>query len=393
MDAFFASVEQRDLPYLRGRSVIVGGSREGRGVVAAASYEAREYGIHSAMSMAMAIKLCPDAVFIEGNIDKYIDACRRIFDLCSRCCDTLEIVSIDEVYLLFREKWNVVVERSAMLKEKVYAETGLICSMGVAPNRILAKLASSMEKPNGFTILLPKDLPGSIAFLPVSRLWGIGKKTASLFKADDITTIGELLTAEEWRIRAHLGTQGFDLIKTVCGAPDKPLPPTKEKSLGHEFTFHKDLEPYGYFWSEVRRLCDQVSRRLRVNHYQGRIVRVKLRWKSFETHTHQMVSNTDLQNPFNLYRVASRLIHDLLKPRRKIRLVGVTVAEIYDAIETDLLHVIFPEVRVQQKLISAIDTIWDRYGEESLIRASLIPARARGFTGVSAPFFASSSPA
>jgi DNA polymerase-4 len=384
MDAFFASVEQRDVPFLKGKPVIVGGARDGRGVVSAASYEARKYGIHSAMSYREAVQRCPDGIFIGGSSSKYINASLKVFDVCTKYSNKIEINSIDEGYIIFHDNWEVTVEQTKALKEEIEKQYDLTCSVGIAPNRLLAKLASSMNKPNGFTVLYPSELPNVIGSKPVTALWGVGEKSAEILNRWGIRTIGELVEKEEWWVRKIMGERAYSLVKRLSGEPDKRPAPIKERSMGHEYTFGKDQSSGSKFWAVVTRLCDQVSRRLRNNCFQGRIVRVKLRWKNFETHTKQAVVAADLQNHFELLRIARELLESMIRPRRLIRLVGITAADLYDDVELTFRADLYPLIKRQKTLISAIDTVWNKYGEDSLLRASYMH---RGVGHRFSPFF------
>ncbi len=372
MDAFFASVEQRDVPSLKGKPVIVGGEREGRGIVSSASYEARAWGVHAAMSMREARRRCPHGIFIEGNWEKYVAASLAVFATCRRIVPSVEVVSIDECTLPLTLPWDEAVRTARGIGEEIFSQHGLTCSVGVAPNRILAKLASSMDKPRGFTVLHPRCLPSRIAPLSPSCVGGIGEKTQALLSCRGITTIGEMLSTPREVLRSILGPYADLLTRALEGFPDGEPSPVKERSLGHEYTFGHDVLPREEFWAVVARLCDQVSRRLRINRLQGSVVRVKLRWESFETHTSQRVVDADLHDPEVLRSIAKDLIRRLLKPARKIRLVGITAARLFEDRSLSCGEQLLPSLARRKALTKAIDRVWDRYGENSLVRASAL---------------------
>lgn len=372
MDAFFASVEQRDVPSIRNRPVIVGETRGTRGVVATASYEARKYGIHAAMPMKTAENLCSHAVFVQGSIDKYVDASLSIFNLCLEYCASVDIVSVDEAFLTYHDVWDSVTEKATCLQKRIQGLTGLSASVGIGPNRMLAKLASSLDKPRGFTPLPEQGLPQSIASVPVSEISGIGTKTTALFSTFGIHTIEELFSANGTILDLCLGHRAHEFLRLLRGGQDPPPQRIKDHSLGHEFTFPHDVKPGREFWVTVRRLCDQVSRRLRQQHLQGTVVRVKLRGNRFETRSRERAVTGDMQNPFMLYRMTEGLLCILTTNYERIRLVGVSAAGLYDAVQPDFTHLLFPGIHREKKLISALDAVWDRYGEQSLIRGGFL---------------------
>ncbi|MBN1423455.1 DNA polymerase IV [Candidatus Fermentibacteria bacterium] len=372
MDAFFASVEQRDMPCLKGRPVIVGGEREGRGIVSAASYEARRFGVHSAMSMKEARRLCPHGVFLTGNWSKYVQASLEVFATCQRFAPRLEVVSVDECTMWFHQTWAAVVEHGRTLSEAITSTHGLSCSIGIAPNRLLAKLGSSMDKPGGFTVLHPLMMPGAILPLKASSLWGIGKKTSCLLEQHGIVTIGDLLRNDPVRLRRICGDRMARLLDDLKGALDGEQGPIKERSLGHEYTFGHDVRIGPEFWAVVTVLCDRVSRRLRQDRLQASRVQTRLRWSSFETHTRQTSAREDLHDPSTLRFIATRLLKGMIQRDRRVRLVGVTAAGLRRDVEVTLEDQLFPDTVVRKRLVSAMDRIWDRFGEESLSRGSAL---------------------
>ena len=372
MDAFFASVEQRDVPPLRNRPVVVGETRGKRGVVATASYEARKHGIHAAMPMKTAANLCRHAVFIQGSLDKYVDASLSVFNACLEYCDSVDIVSVDEAFLTYHDSWNSVILKAQRLRERIRNVTGLSASLGVAPNRMVAKLASSLKKPAGFTALSSSDLPKSIASVCVDELSGIGEKTTGLLSKLGIRTVADLLSAEWAVLDLCLGQRSHEYQRLLRGGQDPPTRQVKDHSLGHEYTFPRDVTPGPEFWVTVKRLCDQVSRRLRQQRLQGKIIRVKLRGNRFETHNKERTVTGDLQNPFMLFGMAEKLIRSMLHAYTLIRLVGVSAAGLYDGVQADFTHLLFPGIRKEKQLIDALDDVWDRYGEQSIIRGGLL---------------------
>lgn len=375
MDAFFASVEQRDIPTLRGKPVIVGGAREGRGIVSAASYEARAFGIRSGMSIREALRRCPHGVYLQGNWEKYVKTSLEVFATCKKYTPHVDIVSVDECTIRLFVPWDHAVNVAWRMWQEIIQTHHLGCSVGVAPNRLLAKLASSMNKPRGFSILAPGDLPHRIAHLPVDQVWGIGPRTASRLQSLGIATIGDLLA--QWSVLSSWGgPHATRILSALRGEPDGEEEPPREHSMGHEYTFGHDVHPGTEFWGVVRRLSDQVSRRLRIEKLQGKVVRVKLRWSHFETHTKQISISTDLQNPSILFMIAKDLLTQMLNYQRKIRLVGVSVAKLHHDPTLSFSDELFGQYKRERDLLRAIDEVWDRYGEDSLVRGSILLATA-----------------
>ena len=372
MDAFFASVEQRDVPPLMNRPVVVGETRGKRGVVAMASYEARGHGVHAAMPMKTAEKLCRHAVFVQGSLDKYVEASLSIFNVCLEYCDSVDIVSVDEAFLTYHDSWDSVVAKARGLQERIQGSTGLTASLGVAPNRMLAKLASSLMKPLGFSVLPKEGLPGSIERVSVGKLSGIGQQTTALFGKFGIQTIGSLLSAQRAILDLCLGHRAHEFLRLLHGGHDPPSQKIKDHSLGHEYTFPRDVVEGPVFWITVRRLCDQVSRRLRQQRLQGTVVRVKLRGNRFETHSRERTVTGDMQNPFMLYNMVEQSLRTLTENYERIRLVGVSAAGLCSAVQSDFTPLLFPAIGKQKQLIKALDTVWDRYGEQSIIRGGFL---------------------
>ncbi|MFH1755038.1 MAG: DNA polymerase IV, partial [Candidatus Latescibacterota bacterium] len=245
MDAFFASIEVLDAPELRGKPVIVGGTPEERGVVAAASYEVRKYGIHSAMSAYRAKKLCPHAVFIKPRMSRYVEVSRSIFDIFRCYTPLVEPISIDEAFLDVtgsRRLFGDAVSIGRQIKKRILDEVRLVASVGVAPNKFLAKLASDLDKPNGFCIITEGEAENLLAGLPVSRLWGIGKVSQQALARIGVVTIQDLFSVPKEQLEAHFGVHTAKLLDLARGIDYRPVMVDSEtKSIGAENTFPKDI--------------------------------------------------------------------------------------------------------------------------------------------------------
>ncbi len=382
MDAFFAAVEQRDHPFLRGKPVIIGGAPDGRGVVSTCSYEARKYGIHSAMPMAKARKLCPHAVFFPLNGEKYVHVSRQLMALLREFSPKVEPISVDEAFMdvsgmqrLFRSE----AELGRSLKEEVRKRLGLTCSIGIAPTKVFAKMASNMGKPDGLTIISAEEIEEKIHPLPVEQLWGIGKRTAEVLHRMGIRTIGQLASRPEAELKKVFGKNGPMMVKVAKGEVDSPvhsldeLP--EEKSVGHEHTFWMDTGDVEQIQAELLLLAQKVGRRLRKNRFQGRTVTLKLRYDNFETHTHRTSLNFYTSNDMTIYTCAVQLFRRSYQKGRLVRLIGISLSNLVKG-QPEALQLPFAEekiwLRSDERLFPVIDQIKDEFGEHSIWRASTL---------------------
>lgn len=332
LDAFFASVEQLDKPELRGRPVVVGGPPESRGVVAAASYEARAYGIHSAMPMRTALRLCPQAVRVSPRFQRYADMSKRVMDVFRQVTPLVEQISLDEAFLDVSDrigKGRSPEEVANALKEQVRQEVGLTVSVGVASSKSVAKIASGLNKPDGIIVVPPGGERQFLAPLPVQSLWGVGPKTAERLAADSITTIGDLAgKSEEWA-RSRFGARGLYFLNLARGIDDSPVIVEHEtRSVSTETTFPSDVDDPKVLEAGLRKLAENTARRLRAGGLKGKTVKLKLRLADFTTFTRQAT----IARPTNAAEVilaeASRLLARELHAGRRFRLLGVGVSDL-----------------------------------------------------------------
>src|SRR5215510_13545283 len=280
MDAFYAAIEQRDRPELRGKPLIVGGDRN-RGVVATASYEARPYGIHSAMPMAQALKLCPQAIVVPPRRERYMEVSQQIFAILRSFTPLVEPLSLDEAFLevtasesLFGSARTI----AQQIKARIHDETHLTASAGIAPNKFVAKIASDMQKPDGLVEVLPEDVLSFLHPLPVTRLWGVGRVTAQSLHNLGIRTIGDLTRFSQEFLVTRFGAHGEHLFHLAHGRDDRPVDPNQEiKSLGEEETFAEDLSLDGEVHAALLRQAQTVARRLRVRGLCCRTITVKIK--------------------------------------------------------------------------------------------------------------------
>ena len=372
MDAFFASVEQRDHEEYRGKPVIVGGLGP-RGVVSTASYEARKFGVHSAMPMVTARRRCPGAVFLHPDHARYSAVSRQIFSILSRFSPVIEKLSIDEGFLDLTGMERLMADPRAYgeeIKRAVREETGLTASVGVAPNKFLAKLASDMEKPDGLVVIRPEDAEKVLAPLPVSRIFGVGKKTEERLAALGLKTIGQLAAVDRQKLARALGDRmAAQLIALAHGLDDRPVEPVRAaQSIGREETFDEDIRSREEAERVLLALSEEVGWRLRREGLSARTVALKLRFASFDTYTRQQTFPDPVSFDEDIFSAARALFRAFpVPPGAGIRLLGVSVGGLTEEGELSL----FDDHEKKEKLYNAIDKIKGKFGEAILTRASL----------------------
>ena len=328
MDAFFAAVEQRRNPALIGKPLVIGGSGDPtqRGVVSTASYEARKFGIHSAMPLRTAYKLCPHAVFLPVDYEEYSKMSERIKKILREYCPIMEDVGIDEAFLDVSQIDKSAEEIVKEIKAKILEETGLTCSFGIAPNKLLAKIASDMQKPEGLTIITELDIENRIWPLPVRKLWGVGPKTEAALRGMGIETIGGLAAVPLDKLIERFGeSYGRYLYDASKGMDESPLVTHWEpKSTSREITFQTDTGN----WQEIARtlaeLTREVANDMKQAGYKGKTVTVKLRFSDFETHTRAKTLK-NLTSSVDKIRAAAFDCLRRFELKKQVRLVGVKV--------------------------------------------------------------------
>lgn len=377
MDAFFASVEQLANPDLRGKPVVVAGPAEERGVVSSASYEARRYGIRSAMPTARAKLLCPEAVFLRGRPHLYEEYSRRVLAVLAGFSPLVEQASIDEAYLDVtgcEGSYGGVAELARAVKKAVRERTGLGCSIGAGPNRLLAKMASEMDKPDGLVVLTFSEVPARLWPKPVEELHGVGPKTAARLGSLGISTIGELAAYPPGLLVREFGCAGRYLHLASKGLDDTPVRPAdsaaEAKSVSHETTFARDVDSLSDLERTLLGLADRVARKLRREGLRGRTVVVKVRKADFTTvsRSRTLAVATDLAE--DVYREARAALGALWRPSLRVRLVGVGVENLERRAPGP--GGLFDRSDRLRKVSEAVDRIRDRYGERAVTRASLL---------------------
>ena len=330
LDAFYASVEQMDRPELQGKPVVVGGSPEGRGVVAAASYEARAFGVHSAMPMGRALRQCPQAVRVAPRFDRYQAISRQIMAIFQGLTPLVEPLSLDEAYLdisLAVEGGRQAQEIAQGVKDRVKTEVGLNITVGAATTKSVAKIASQVAKPDGLLVVAAGEERAFLETLPVEMLWGVGPKTAQRLHGQDVSTIGELAQRPETWFRQLFGKVGPELRKRAWGEDNAPVTPSREvKSISQERTFAGDVEDRELLLAALRPMVETVARRLRRHELQGRTVAIKLRLADFTTFTRQATLPAPTDVPQVILESAWALLERELHPGRAFRLIGAGVS-------------------------------------------------------------------
>ena len=327
MDAFYASVEQRDDPGLAGLPIAVGGRPENRGVVAAASYEARRFGVFSAMPMSRALRLCPDLVVIPPRFARYREISRQVFAIFRSATPLVEPLSLDEAYLDVTENsWEIPlgVEVARRLKREIREATGLTASAGVAPNKFLAKIASGWKKPDGLTVIAPSRVESFLQKLPVEALWGVGPVTAGKLRAAGIALLVDVRAAGDDVLRAAVGSQAESLRRYANGEDDRSVVPDREtKSVSCETTYPTDLSDRTTIRSQVEELARQTYERSVRSQFPGRCATIKVRYSDFSTVTRSRTSERAVESADALVAAALELLEKTEAGTRPVRLLGV----------------------------------------------------------------------
>jgi len=373
MDAFYASVEQHDRPELAGLPVVVGGAGS-RGVVAAASYEVRRFGVHSAMPMREALRRCPQAVVVTPRFKRYREVSAKVFEVFREFTDLVEGLSLDEAFLdvtgsigLFGSGEDMARE----IKKRIRERTGVTASVGVSHNKLLAKLGSEMQKPDGLTVIRPQDVHAMLDPLPVGRLYGVGPKTASRLEEQGIFTLGQLRAAPESLLWPLLRRETRTFQDRAAGIDERPVvADAQEKQISSEETFDADIRDHKELQERLAQLADRTTARLRARQFKAGMVSIKVRRRDFETYTRQRSFNPPTQETRLIAQVAADLLEHWLaeQPRAAVRLLGVGVSDLEPETQLDLFST--PAFAEASRLDDALDRIHDRFGDGAIHRAT-----------------------
>ncbi len=377
LDAFYASVEILDNPSLRDKPVIVGGDPNARGVVSAASYEARKFGVHSAMPLRTARRLCQNGVFLPGRFSRYNELSRQVMALFASYTPLVEPISLDEAFL------DVTASRAAFgdgeaiarrIKDRVLAEIGLVVSVGVATNKLCAKVASDLRKPDALVAVPPGGEAAFLAPLPVTRLWGVGPQARQALADYGVTTIGQLAALPEATLRRRFGIHGAELRLRAQGVDPSPVVPTHvPKSVGHEITFDHDVTDPARLEATLLDLAESVASRLRRHHLAAGGVQLKLRYEGFDTITRQAPLGHQARESEPMYELGVALLRRALAPDRAVRLIGLTAINLSEAQQLTL----FDAPEQNDRITASIDAVRKRFGDAAITRARLIGHRDR----------------
>jgi DNA polymerase IV len=379
-DAFYAAVEQRDHPEYRGRPVIVGADPKGgkgRGVVSTASYEARPFGVHSAMPISQAYRLCPQAIFLPVRMARYQEISARIFAIFQRYTDVVEPLSIDEAFLDVTgstQLFGAIESTARRIKQDIMREEQLIASVGVAPNKFLAKLASDLSKPDGCLVLHAADVEAFLRNLPVSRLWGVGTKTTGQLEALGLRTIGQVAQQPLAQLTTRFGSLGAHIWQLAHGRDERPVMPHRDpKSIGAEATFAEDTDAVEVWRRTLLDLAGKVGRRLRAEGFMATKVTLKYRDANFVTLTRTRTLAEPTAVAIDLYHAASNLLSQLPAAQRKVRLLGIAASEL-TAVEGQQLSLFSATAHKRLQAERAEDAIKARFGPQAITRAALLDA-------------------
>ena len=381
MDAFYASVEQRDRPELRGQPLIVGGTSN-RGVVAAASYEVRKFGVRSAMPIREALRRCPHAICVKPRMSVYREVSHQVFAVFHEYTPIVEGLSLDEAFLdvtasLALKGDAVTIARA--IKDRIRATTQLAASVGVAPNKLVAKIASDLEKPDGLTVITHDNMHARLDPLSVRRLPGLGRKLGERVEAAGLATLGQLRVAPDAVLWPIFGRDSQRMRERASGIDERPvMSEWDEKSISAEETFLSDLADHARMRSEVMRLADRAGTRMRAQNLASGCVAVKIRRADFTTFTRQKRFEPSTTDSRTLAKIAAELLDAWLaeQPRSKVRLLGVGVNHLHVADQMDLFAApVAPGERGTggNALDSAVDLIRERFGHLAVRRGSALP--------------------
>jgi DNA polymerase-4 len=377
MDAFYASVEQLDNPDLKGKPVIVGGSSI-RGVVSAASYEARKYKIHSAMPIAQALRLCPRGIFLPVRMKRYSEISKKVFSIFQKYTPLVEPLSLDEAFLDVTSSgklFGTADDIARQIRKQVFAEIGLTISAGVATSKLVAKIASDIKKPDGLTIVPAGGEAEFLASLSIKRLWGVGRKTQKRLALLGIRTIGDIAALSPELLEQKFGKHGRSLYHASLGMDERDIETEREtKSVGHEFTFDSDLIETRTIQRELLQLSVMVAGRLRRKHLLGKTITLKVKYHDFKQITRSSTIDEYIADSKRIYKEVLQLQRKTEVGKKPVRLLGISVSGLQQENDSEQ-QFLFPEMqagRKRKEINKALDAIQEKFGSTAILPGRLL---------------------
>lgn len=381
LDAFFASVEQRDNPAYQGKPLITGGISGGggnlnRGVVHAASYEARKYGVHAGMSIWEARQKCPQGIFIPSQISKYLEASKIFFQICSTYTPLIESLSIDELFLDVsgcESLFGSIEVIGRKIKERVYGELGLKVSVGIAENKFLAKIATNLGKPDGFYIIYFKDIQKILYPLPISALWGIGRKTEELLKKSGIYQVEQLAKMPDSILDNLLGKNGKKIKLLAQGIDESPVtPPSEVKSISRETTFPTNITEKAILIKELLKISQLVGYTARKEGYKAKTITLKIRFHNFTTFNKSKTLENSTHLDDIIFKTILELLNKVKLKKGGVRLLGIRLSNLSPEDKRNQLKFVRDKEDKLEQLSQSLDKIREKFGSKAITRASLL---------------------
>ncbi|MDZ7318185.1 MAG: DNA polymerase IV [candidate division KSB1 bacterium] len=383
MDAFFAAIEELDHPEYRGQPVIVGADPKGgrgRGVVSTCNYIARQFGVHSAMPISQAYRLCPNAIFVPPRMARYVELSDRLFEILHDFTPAVEPISIDEAFLDITGCVRLLgtpEEIAVRIKQAIRQQLGLSASIGIAPNKFIAKIASDLRKPDGLVIVSPEEVTQFLQPLPISKMWGVGPKTEAAMLKLGIHTIGDLARLTQAEAIKKFGKSGLHFWHLANGIDEREVAAAQAiKSVSLENTFEEDVADEQVIEQTLLALADNVSRILRQKQLQGKTITLKIRLQDFSTFTRSQSFDTFIDASTVISRITLKLYHEFPNKDQKIRLLGVAVSNLIPAQQAQL-GLFSPQDTSDRRIDQVIDLVQNKFGPDLIKKASLMDQHSR----------------